>query len=114
LKLFVVEELKPKEEYIDVIPLRSIIRHFMDSYVEVMPKLEDDEKDGIYYSIKEHIYNIGFINKYIDKYEVFIDKNNIEELIEGLESEIEKLYQQERKEKSNIEDFDEEEKIEYD
>lgn len=92
LKAFIIKELKEIEEYIDIRTTRDIIRHFMDSYIENATRLDEDMKDAIYYSIKEHICNTGFNEKYIDKYEVYVDKNNIKELIEGLENEIDKLY----------------------
>lgn len=92
LKAFIIKELKPIETYIDIRTTRDIVRHFMDSYIENATRLDDDMKDAIYYSIKEHICNTGFNEKYIDKYEVYVNKNNIKELIEGLENEIDKLY----------------------
>lgn len=92
LRTFIYKELKGVEPYIDVTTTRSMIRHFMDSYIEHSIDLCDDDKDAIYYSIKKHICNIGFNEKYIDKYEVYVNKENINELMMGLKKEIDKLY----------------------
>ena len=92
LRTFIIKELQPLETSRNTTTTRNIIMHFMDSYIEKATRLDDDTKDGVYYSIKEHICNTGFNEKYIDKYEVYVDKNNIKELIKGLENEIDKLY----------------------
>lgn len=92
LKAFIIKELQPIEITRDITTTRSIIRHFMDFYIEQATRLDDDMKDSVYYSIKEHICNTGFNEKYIDKYEVYVDRNNVKELIESLENEIDKSY----------------------
>ena len=91
LKAFIIKEIHDLEDLIDIRTTRDLVRQFMDSYIENSTRLDDDTKDAIYNSIKEHICNTGFVDKYIDKYEVYVDKNNIKELKEGLELEIDKL-----------------------
>lgn len=90
LKMF-IDKIKEIEEFIHIRTTRDLVRQFMNSYVENDYTLDFDDKDGIYYSLKEHICNTGFNEKYIDKYEVYVNKNNIHELINLLENELEKM-----------------------
>lgn len=92
LRDFIDIELKDIGEYITLRTTRDFIRQYMDSFIENTVTIDDDFKDEIYYCLKEHICNTGFVDKYIDKYEVYVNKNNISELIEGLEKEIDNLY----------------------
>lgn len=92
LRHFLNTELRDLEKVIDVRTTRDLIRQYMDLYIENSDKYEDEVKDAIYYCLKEHICNIGFVDKYIDKYEVYVTKENIGELKEGLKNEIDKLY----------------------
>lgn len=92
LRHFLNTELKDLEKVIDVRTTRDLIRQYMDLYIENSGQYEDEVKDAIYYCLKEHICNIGFVGKYIDKYEVYVTKDNIAELKEGLKNEIDKLY----------------------
>ena len=88
LKMF-IDKIKEIENFIHIRTTRDLVRQFMNSYVENDDTLDFDDKDGIYYSLKEHICNTGFNEKYIDKYEVYVNKNNIHELITLLENELE-------------------------
>lgn len=92
LKLFEKEILNGVSNHKGITTIRQVLRHFIDSTIDKNNRLSDDFKDNIYYNLKEHICNTGFNEKYIDKYEVYVDRNNIKELIEGLENEIDKLY----------------------
>ena len=62
----------------------------MNSYIESDDRIDFDDKDEVYYSLKEHLCNTGFIDNYIDKYEVYVTKDNINELINLLEKELSK------------------------
>lgn len=83
-----IEKLKELEYYIHIRTTRDIIRGFMDSYIENDDRIDFDDKDEVYYSLKEHICNTGFIDKYIDRYEVYVTKDNLGELIDLLEKEL--------------------------
>lgn len=89
LKLF-LDKIKELKEYIHIRTTRDIIRSFMNSYIESDDRIDFDDKDEVYYSLKEHLCNTGFIDKYIDKYEVYVTKDNINELINLLEKELSK------------------------
>ncbi len=92
LKLFEKEILNGVSNHKGVTTTREVLRHFIDSILDKYHRLSDEFKDNVYYNLKEHICNTGFNEKYREKYEVYIDRNNAEELIEGLENEIDKLY----------------------
>lgn len=96
LKMF-LDKIKELEDYIHIRTTRDLIRGFMNSYIENDDRIDYDDKDEIYYSLKEHLCNTGFIDKYIDRYEVYVTKDNINELIELLEKELsilsEKAYE---------------------
>lgn len=92
LKIFLKKELEPITDYIIMTTTRNLIKDFMDRYIEPNDEIDFDTKDDIYGCLKEHIYNTGFVEKYKDKYEVYINKENINELIEGIEMEIDKIH----------------------
>lgn len=73
------------------ISTREIIRNFVDKHVTYDNYLIEDDKDSIYEKVKEHIDLTGFNSKYIDKYEVFINKDNINEFIDLMEKEIKNI-----------------------
>lgn len=87
LKMF-LDKMKELEDYIHIRTTRDLIRGFMNSYIENDDRIDYDDKDEIYYSLKEHLCNTGFIDKYIDRYEVYVTRDNINELIELLEKEL--------------------------
>ncbi len=97
LRDFIDIELKEIGELITLRTTRDFIRQYLDNFIENTTTIDEDMKDEIYYCLKEHICNTGFVDKYIDKYEVYVNQNNISELIEGLEKEIDKLYIKEQK-----------------
>lgn len=82
-----------KDRYINYfsefrITTRELIRDFIDRNVIDVKALSEDDKDAIYNKIKEHIDLTGYNTKYIEKYEVIVDNNNLKEFVKGLENEI--------------------------
>ena len=87
LKMF-LDRIREIKDYIHIRTTRDLIRGFMNFYIENDDRIDYDDKDEVYYSLKEHLCNTGFIEKYIDRYEVYVTKDNINELIELLEKEL--------------------------
>lgn len=86
-----INQITKISEFLHITTIRDLVRNFMDKYIEQDNKIDFDEKDEIYYCLKEHICNTGFNDKYIDKYEVYVTKENIKELIKLLDFELEKV-----------------------
>lgn len=67
---------------------REIINDFL-SYISdphrVHFPLNEDEKDNAYEKLKEYVANSKFASKYLEKYQIFVNKQNIKELIKELE-----------------------------
>ena len=93
LKLFVFEIKERYEKYASNfrITTRELIRDFINKNVNDIKALSQDDKDAIYEKLKEHIDVSGFNSKYMQKYEVIVDNNNLKEFIDGLEKEIENI-----------------------
>ena len=93
LKLFVFEIKERYEKYASDfrITTRELIRDFINKNVNDIKALSQDDKDAIYEKLKEHIDVSGFNSKYMQKYEVIVDNNNLKEFIDGLEKEIENI-----------------------
>ncbi|MDO5555133.1 MAG: hypothetical protein Q4G09_00320 [Clostridia bacterium] len=69
---------------------RELINDFMENEVngDLHFSLLEDE---IYHKIKEHICNTGFNEKYRQKYEIIVSKDNIQELINALKIELSQI-----------------------
>lgn len=65
--------------------VREVMRDFIDNPNLSRYPLSEDEKDDIYNKVKEYITNTKFQDKYVDIYEVTINKENIKELIVELQ-----------------------------
>lgn len=91
MNLFIKEMLEPISEIIILQSTRNLIRNFMDKFIENNNDLDFEAKDDVYNCIKKHICNTGFNEKYIEDNEIYVDKNNIKELIKLLNKEIENI-----------------------
>lgn len=65
--------------------VREVMRDFIDNPNLSRYPLSEDDKENIYNKIKEYITNTKFQDKYVDIYEVTINKENIKELIAELQ-----------------------------
>lgn len=65
--------------------VREVMRSFIDDPNLSRYPVSEDERDDIYNKIKEYIANTKFQDKYVDIYEVTINKENIKELIVELQ-----------------------------
>lgn len=71
--------------------VREIMRDFIDNPNLSRYPLSEDEKEDIYNKIKEYITNTKFQDKYVDIYEVTINKENVKELIVELQEACRKI-----------------------
>lgn len=65
--------------------VREIMRDFIDNPNLSRYPLSEDDREDIYNKIKEYITNTKFQDKYVDIYEVTINKENVKELIAELQ-----------------------------
>lgn len=65
--------------------VREIMRDFIDNPNLSRYPLSEDDREDIYNKIKEYISNTKFQDKYVDIYEVTINKENVKELINELQ-----------------------------
>jgi len=65
--------------------VREVMRNFIDDPNLSRYPVSEDERENIYNKIKEYITNTKFQDKYVDIYEVTINKENVKELINELQ-----------------------------
>ena len=65
--------------------IREVMRDFIDDPNLSRYPLSEDDREDIYNKIKEYITNTKFQDKYVDIYEVTINKENVKELINELQ-----------------------------
>lgn len=79
-----LEFLRKWEEKINAKCFKTNTREIINEYIKNR-YLEDKEIDEVEDILKKEIYESGFVNKYIDGYNVFVNATNLKDLIADME-----------------------------
>lgn len=66
-------------------------QNLINDFINTNKFIVEDEKDDVNNMLKEYIYETEFASKYIDKYKIIINKENIKELIDELQDKLKML-----------------------